>query len=553
MGLKDFLSQKSAEHLEKEREARELAEKKEREAREQTELDAAPVPQHPLRGQDDVLEDYMLGQLILRDEMPPQDAEGRQPLLLARSLGFGRGRFDEISQKASLYDDQAKAEHLEKLGGILLQNDEIDCFLCDIVFLHGGFDEQMQNFWRTVCFGVFKLDEIRVASLENLCRMVSGGRQYVYKDAIGNVSEEVIDYCLAWNPSVVIMETFLVIDLSGGKKAEEYSFRYTNRPPKSYDDVCSMTELWFRRIPAGTFMMGSPSDELGSVDDECQHQVTLTHDFYIGLYPVTQRQWELVMGKKLKKLPNIHPSILHAQFQESGPSAPMEIVSYDDICGPNRPWPSDSTVSSDSFLGRLRSKTGLDGFDLPTEAQWEYACRAGTVTALNSGMDLTRSGGICRTLDAVGWYDKNSNGQTHPVGQKQPNAWGLYDMHGNVREWCRDWYGDYPSESVTDPCGPVAGSVRVQRGGGYDSRARDCRAASRNYDLTISDWHALGFRLVFCAGNGDNGNQISGEGRALDVKYGTEEGKVSESRTGIVSRWPPTDSKKLPKKMSLKK
>ena len=127
--------------------------------------------------------------------------------------------------------------------------------------------------------------------------------------------------------------------------------------------------------------------------------------------------------------------------------------------------------------------TGYE-YTLPTEAQWEYACRAGTTTALNSGKNLSDED-ECPEMDEVGWYDGNSKSgthRTHPVGQKQPNAWGLYDMHGNVWELCLDWYEkDYPASFVTDPMGPDTGDLRVQRGGSYFSKAMSCRSARRSF------------------------------------------------------------------------
>ncbi|MBR5737011.1 MAG: formylglycine-generating enzyme family protein, partial [Verrucomicrobia bacterium] len=134
-------------------------------------------------------------------------------------------------------------------------------------------------------------------------------------------------------------------------------------------------------------------------------------------------------------------------------------------------------------------------FTLPTEAQWEYACRAGTTTALNIGKNLSGEE-ECPEMDEVDWYWGNSDRKTHPVGQKQPNAWGLYDMHGNVNEWCLDWEGEYPTSSVTDPTGPVTGDYRILRGGCWGNYAYYCRSASRssNSDDT-SDWN-YGFRVA---------------------------------------------------------
>ena len=230
--------------------------------------------------------------------------------------------------------------------------------------------------------------------------------------------------------------------------------------------------------------MGSPQGELGRDDDEVQHRVTLTRDYFIGIFPCTQRQYELVKGG--------NPS----NFKGGG--LPVENVSYDDLRGTDRGsrWPASSDVDSGSFFGRLRERTGL-AFDLPTEAEWEHACRAGTTSALNSGKDITSESASCPNLDAVAWYGKNSGDATHPVGQKQPNAWGLYDMHGNVWEWCLDWFGGYPTADATDPQGGSQGSGRVLRGGCWDGSARLCRSAYRSYSNPSYRSISFGFRVAF--------------------------------------------------------
>jgi formylglycine-generating enzyme required for sulfatase activity len=128
-----------------------------------------------------------------------------------------------------------------------------------------------------------------------------------------------------------------------------------------------------------------------------------------------------------------------------------------------------------------------NGYRLPTEAEWEYACRAGTTTAYNTGASIT---------DNMGWYRENSGDTTHPVGQKPANAWGLYDMHGNVREWCWDWYGDYSDEAQTDPMGAPSGSDRVPRGGSWYNSAQYVRSASRNYYSLSDRDYGLGFRVA---------------------------------------------------------
>jgi sulfatase modifying factor 1 len=203
-------------------------------------------------------------------------------------------------------------------------------------------------------------------------------------------------------------------------------------------------------IPAGSFTMGSPQGEEGRDGDEGpQHQVTLSQGFYLGKTEVTQAQWEKVTGK--------NPS----DFQNAGPTAPVENVSWDDC--------------------QAFCKEAGSGLRLPLEAEWEYACRAGTTTAFHYGDSLDAS---MANFDGDYPYGEGKKGEyretTIAVGQFKPNAWGLYDMHGNVWEWCQDWIGDYPAGAVRDPRGPDSGADRVLRGGGWYNFARYCRSASRN-------------------------------------------------------------------------
>ena len=294
-------------------------------------------------------------------------------------------------------------------------------------------------------------------------------------------------------------KTYLKINL------EDWSYDFRDGGPNLSGDACRTTELWLRRIPKGTFTMGSPSDELGRDAGEVQHQVTLTQAYYIGVFEVTQKQYELVMGS--------NPSYY------KGDTRPVEMVSYDNLRGTlaegGAGWPAyGHAVDAESFFGRLRAKTGLL-FDLPTEAQWEYACRAGTTTALNSGKNLTATN-ECPNMAEVGRYGYNRSdgkggyGEHTKVGCYLPNAWGLYDMHGNVWEWCLDWGGDYPASAVTDIVGAASGSYRVIRGGLWNSNywyygdAWYCRSASRysndpssRYsDSYLNYVNGFGFRLV---------------------------------------------------------
>ena len=291
--------------------------------------------------------------------------------------------------------------------------------------------------------------------------------------------------CLASDPvgSSVRAENglYLVVDLSGGTSASNYPVSYLSGVPSDgWTDEYKTTKLVMRRIPAGTFTMGSPSGELSRSDDERQHRVTLTKDFYIGVFEVTQRQWELVMGNR----PSYFSNTTYYQTR------PVEQVTYSDIRGysAGTHWPANDAVDAESFMGRLRAKTGLATLDLPTESQWEYACRAGTGTALNSGKNLTVIGN-CPNVSEVGryWHNGGSgesqdcapNTGTAPAGSYLPNAWGLYDMHGNVDEWCLDWCETYP-EVAQDPGGAPAGTSRVMRGGSFISLAWGCRSAGRS-------------------------------------------------------------------------
>ena len=296
---------------------------------------------------------------------------------------------------------------------------------------------------------------------------------------------------------------YLVFDLSGGTNATSYPVRYYRTlaevPGGPNSDAYKTTNLIMRLISNGAFTMGSPDGEFGHEDKETQHQVILSHDFYVGVFAMTQKQWERVVGNWPSYFTNA----------TSCDSRPVETVNYNDIrgSGVGTNWPASNGVDMDSFMGKLRARTGK-AFDLPTEAQWEYACRAGTTTALNSGKDLTDMFS-CPNMDEVGrYYYNGGNGYTPngdssvgtaKVGSYLPNAWGLYDMHGNVWELCLDHYDNYAG-SETDPKGAIAGSSRVIRGGGFGLPAFYCRSACR-YDCSsdIRDCQ-LGFRIVLTLG-----------------------------------------------------
>ena len=246
--------------------------------------------------------------------------------------------------------------------------------------------------------------------------------------------------------------------------------------------------LVMHKCPAGVFLMGSPNDgELGrdgiyTLRETPQHHVTLTQDFYIGKYEVTQGQYKAVM--------NTNPSM-----NKGSDNFPVEWLSHDEITTP-------TTGFIDMINEQLNSQIPSGyRFDLPTEAQWEYACRAGTTTSLNSGKNITATSAACLNLEEVGWYDKNSGMHLNEVGQKLPNAWWLYDMHGNVYEWCKDLYkeGYYTiCGDCIDPTGPdnVDPINYVFRGGSWYAPTKDCRSAYRQGQASGYHDYSMGLRLV---------------------------------------------------------
>lgn len=265
-----------------------------------------------------------------------------------------------------------------------------------------------------------------------------------------------------------------------GVKLQEFSFetvtvnakgkvlqRTQRRAQQHLEDLGHGVTLALVPIPGGTFLMGAPASEKDSSDDERpQHQVTLS-PFLLGKYPVTQAQWVALMGQ--------NPS----RFK--GPQRPVETVSW---------------LEAQEFCQKISEKTGA-AYRLPTEAEWEYACRAGTTTPFYFGPTITTE-----LVNYDGNYPYNSapkgiyRKETTEVGSFPPNAFGLYDMHGNVWEWCQDWYGAYSAEAVLDPCGPASGSGRVARGGSWGRTAEYCRTANRGGGAPDSRGTALGFRLV---------------------------------------------------------
>jgi len=222
-------------------------------------------------------------------------------------------------------------------------------------------------------------------------------------------------------------------------------------------------ELEMIYCPPGSFDMGSTRAENQCDRDEPTHTVVLTKGFWIGKYPITQRQWVAVMGQGGGFLG------LGRKAHFDGDDFPMENVTWEE---------------SVAFARRLAGASGMK-FRLPTEAEWEYACRAGCDDAVPG----------TGKLDSMAWYAENSGKCTHQVGCRKPNDWGICDMHGNVWEWCADWFGEYPSEDVEDPVGPQNGGSKVLRGGGWGSKAEFCHCGSRISNQIESKGSDIGFRI----------------------------------------------------------
>ena len=269
---------------------------------------------------------------------------------------------------------------------------------------------------------------------------------------------------------------YCVIDLSAGSSASAYPVTYLAEPPSGGFNVNAYktTRLVLRRIEPGPI----PT-----------HDATITKPFYCGIFEVTQKQYKLVMGSTPSQ-------------QKEGDRLPVQMVTYGNIRGSTSSanWPASTTVVSSSFMGRLRARTGLD-FDLPTEAQWEYACRAGTTSKYNNG------GNTENDLKILGRYKGNcSDGKAGTttyaeVGSYLPNAWGIYDMHGNIHERCLDYSGG--TISGNDPVGPSSGSYRVFRGGCYGSEANECTSTASGTDYVPNEtaYYVRGFRVFWTLAN----------------------------------------------------
>ncbi|MEN8163213.1 MAG: SUMF1/EgtB/PvdO family nonheme iron enzyme [Acidobacteriota bacterium] len=239
-------------------------------------------------------------------------------------------------------------------------------------------------------------------------------------------------------------------------------------------------------VPAGAFMMGTATDARGRELDEDLHEVTLTQGYFLSKYEVTQAQWEAVMGEN----PAVNWGV--------GDNHPVHSVSWNDVCR----WTTEDACAAESFIGRLNAYLGTTKFRLPTEAEWEYAARAGTETEFS--FDVTANpewdvacGPFPEAEPSMWWCGNSDVEEVRPVGSKLPNPWGLYDMHGSLQEWVFDWYTSaYGNDPLTDPTGPETGTHRVLRSGSWFGEARFCRSADRDGLPQHHSAGTIGFRLA---------------------------------------------------------
>jgi formylglycine-generating enzyme required for sulfatase activity len=311
------------------------------------------------------------------------------------------------------------------------------------------------------------LKSVRLASAITIEGSVGSTNWILYADVLDQYTWRVLTNV------VVTSSPYVVMDWEATPQKRFY--QAASGPEGPEVPVIPVNTNRWAWIAPGTFTMGSPASEQDRDSDEGpQTQVTITRGFWLGRYEVTQAEYQAVIGA--------NPS-----YFTGDASRPVEQVSWNDAtnyCG--------KLTEQERAAGRLPAGWA---YRLPTEAEWEYACRAGTTTRFSWGDDPGYS-----QLGNYAWYGANSGSQTHPVGQKQPNPWGLYDMPGNVWEWCWDWYrGSLPGGAVSDPRGPTSGSFRVFRGGCWGDYAQFCRSAFRYSDEPGDRSYYLGFRAALVA------------------------------------------------------
>ncbi|MBQ7190800.1 MAG: formylglycine-generating enzyme family protein [Kiritimatiellae bacterium] len=356
-----------------------------------------------------------------------------------------------------------------------------------------------------VSIGMEKIKTVSGDFSRNFSTFVEPGNRHLEwsarSDWYGHLESNAVAVVYAWptNGLYTVPGSYMVIDISGGSSATAYPVSFTFDSPDPAVNANLSDKLWLKYCPPGTYLMGSPTTEIGRNNNEDQHSVTLTQPFFAGVFQVTRAQYQKVVGS------------LPSNVAGANDYCPVNRVSWNDLRGNGVVWPASNDVAETTFFGLLRKKTGIDSFDLPTDAQFEYAARAGETASYNNGFFMTKAcpySGVNNhgaythpEIAEIAWVRPESNATMAPirVGSKKENRWGLYDMAGNTYEWCLDFYqANLGTAAVTNPVGPATGTYIVARSAGVGGDCKTARSAARRGDKnkTLQDG-GFGFR-VFC-------------------------------------------------------
>lgn len=360
--------------------------------------------------------------------------------------------------------------------------------------------------WQKRAISEDELDKLigEISLIKKIKEIEMKGRSLLNRNSDGDYRFShfsIQEFCVAkfiskkpiFEPKEKILITDAIIRMIGmSKKIDPEAAKMVQiGQPENIQEKITKFGMEFVYIPPGIFMMGSPETESDRHSDETPHMVILTNGFYLQTTLVTQKQWESLMDESSLGIQKNWDRIKKNVSMLGDKSSPEKFGNGE------RPISHLYKALVEEFIKLLNDKEGKKVFRLPTEAEWEYACRAGTKTKYYTG-DTEAD------LDRAGWYKENSNGHSHPVGEKEPNGFGLYDMHGNVYEFCQEYHNDYPEGIAIDPFCEISkrrgSALPLQRGGSWKYGAKDCRAARRGASGGVGDFEDKGFRLVLLPG-----------------------------------------------------
>ncbi|MCL2186660.1 MAG: formylglycine-generating enzyme family protein [Treponema sp.] len=382
----------------------------------------------------------------------------------------GENPNEKKEQKSYENSKDALAAIYTQFGADVLLGDKLNAYFPD-------FAPSVSANIKDLVYAVYKKGSSKV--LKQNLNSSQEEKERAVKIAVRNLTEAFIAPEMAEN---IIYEFIYALGwkIDKPKEAEKQIMSSSGPSPKQLNSIPAN----FVYIEGGTFMMGSPANEAGRNNNEIQHQVTIS-PFYICKFAVTQKEYREVMGTNPSWFNEDNLPIENINW--------LDAIEYCNVLSQREGIDPVYTIygSGDNRIviwnRDKNGSLGISGYRLPTEAEWEYACRAGTTVAYNTGAEIS---------DNTGWYEENSGKTTHTVGQKPANAWGLFDMHGNVSEWCWDRYNVYINKEQTDPIGPDSGDDRVVRGGSWNYYKQNLRSAYRDGFNPTSKNRIIGFRLV---------------------------------------------------------